>query len=106
MKPAVAELADILEREAKRYVVVRVDAVKLQEFGYSLEAAGEVYPEVVKELKRRGLHVIRNPWGAGFIVADDREVLRQIERSAKRVGLEAALERAEPKARRGLRAKA
>ena len=87
MKPSTAEIADALEEEVKRYLVVRVDAVKLQEYGYSLEAAGEVYPEVVKELKRRGLHVIRNPYGAGFIVANDEQVLRQIERAAKRVGL-------------------
>jgi len=95
MKPDVARLADELEGEARRYLVVRIDAVKLQEYGYSLELASEIYPKVVAELKRRGLHVIRNPYGAGFIVANDEQVLRQIECSAKRVGLEVSAEAVE-----------
>ena len=77
-----------MEEEVRRYVVVEVNAVKLHhDFGLDIERASRIYPEVVEELRRRGLHVMRNPYGAGFIVANDEGVLRQIERAAKRSGL-------------------
>ena len=87
-----AEIADALEEEIKRHLVVKLDAVKLHhDFGLDIEMASRLCPQVVRELVRRGYHAIRYPWGSGYVVSNDREVLRQIERLAKRSSLEAIM---------------